>query len=196
MEKQIFNLKFAAKQMQNCANRCNREEAESKLKLKNAIKKGDHEGARIHAENAVRHKHTATTYLKLAARIDAVVSRVQAAITTKNFTRGIMTVVNCMESAAKSMDMEKVSSLMDKFEREFDNMDIQSKLVSSSLANTMSISTPENEVQGLINQIADETGIELNYELPGSTNGPVSVAPISAEEEDGLTQRLARLRQS
>lgn len=68
--------------------------------------------------------------------------------------------------------------------------------MSSSLANAMSISTPENEVQGLINQVADETGIELNYELPGSTHGSVSVAPISAEEEDGLTQRLARLRQS
>ncbi|CAI2729565.1 unnamed protein product [Schistosoma spindalis] len=196
MEKQIFGLKFAAKQMQRCAIRCNKDEVESKNKLKAAIKKGDHEGARIHAENAIRHKHTATSYLRLAARIDAVVSRVQTAMTTKNFTKSIMTVVNCMENAARSMDMEKVSCLMDKFEREFDNMDIQSKLVSSSLANTMSISTPENEVQGLINQVADETGIELNYELPGSTHGSVSVAPISAEEEDGLTQRLARLRHS
>lgn len=128
MEKQIFGLKFAAKQMQRCAIRCNKDEVDSKNKLKAAIKKGDHEGARIHAENAIRHKHTATSYLRLAARIDAVVSRVQTAMTTKNFTKSIMTVVNCMENAAKSMDMEKVSCLMDKFEREFDNMDIQSKV--------------------------------------------------------------------
>ncbi|CAH8542572.1 unnamed protein product [Heterobilharzia americana] len=101
-----------------------------------------------------------------------------------------------MEDAAKSMDMEKVSNLMDRFEAEFENMDIQSKLVSSSLANTMSITTPENEVQGLINQVADETGIELNQELDTTTPRSLSVAPISAEEEDGLTQRLARLRQS
>ncbi|CAH8561905.1 unnamed protein product [Schistosoma curassoni] len=129
MEKQIFGLKFAAKQMQRCAIRCNKDEVESKNKLKAAIKKGDHEGARIHAENAIRHKHTATSYLRLAARIDAVVSRVQTAMTTKNFTKSIMTVVNCMENAAKTMDMEKVSCLMDKFEREFDNMDIQSKII-------------------------------------------------------------------
>ncbi|CAH8858700.1 unnamed protein product [Trichobilharzia szidati] len=196
MEKQVFNLKFAGKQMQRCAARCNRDELDAKNKLKMAIKKGDTEGARIHAENAIRHKHTATSYLRLAARIDALVSRVQSAITTKSFTKSIMTVVGCMEDAAKSMDMEKVSSLMDRFEMEFDNIDIQSKLVSSSLANTMSISTPENEVQGLINQVADEAGIELNQELDGANPSSVSVAPISAEEEDGLTQRLARLRQS
>ncbi|VDQ10693.1 unnamed protein product [Trichobilharzia regenti] len=192
----VFNLKFAGKQMQRCALRCNRDELDAKNKLKIAIKKGDTEGARIHAENAIRHRHTATSYLRLAARIDALVSRVQSAITTKSFTRSIMTVVGCMEDAAKSMDMEKVSSLMDRFEMEFDNIDIQSKLVSSSLANTMSISTPENEVQGLINQVADEAGIELNQELDGANPSSVSVAPISAEEEDGLTQRLARLRHS
>ncbi|KAH8869983.1 Charged multivesicular body protein 1b [Schistosoma japonicum] len=196
MDKELFNLKFAGKQMERFAKRCLKEEVKSKNMLKAAIKKGDHDNARIHAENAIRHKHTATNYIKLAARIDAVVSRVQAAITSKCFTDSIRTVVVCMENASRSMDMEKVSSLMDKFEMEFDNVEIKSKLMSSSLASTMSNSTPENEVQSLINQVADETGIELNYELPGSVTNSATVPTISAEEEDDLYQRLAKLRHS
>ncbi|KAK4470959.1 hypothetical protein MN116_005661 [Schistosoma mekongi] len=94
--------------MDRFAKRCAKEEIRSKNLLKAAIKKGDHENARIHAENAIRHKHTATSYLKLAARIDAVVSRVQAAITSKCFTESIRTVVVCMENASRSMDMEKI----------------------------------------------------------------------------------------
>lgn len=41
------------------------------------------EVARIHGENAIRQKHQSLNYLRMAARIDAVSSRVQTAVTTK-----------------------------------------------------------------------------------------------------------------
>ena len=48
-----------------------------------ALKNGDVESARIYAENAVRKHHEAINYLRLAARIDAVASRVQTANSMK-----------------------------------------------------------------------------------------------------------------
>lgn len=41
------------------------------------------EGARIHAENAIRQKNQALNYLRMSARVDAVSSRVQTALTTR-----------------------------------------------------------------------------------------------------------------
>lgn len=40
--------------------------------------------ARIHAENAIRQKSQSVNYLRMSARVDAVASRVQSALTTRN----------------------------------------------------------------------------------------------------------------
>lgn len=51
--------------------------------MKKAIQKGNMEVARIHGENAIRQKNQSLNFLRMAARIDAVASRVQTAVTTK-----------------------------------------------------------------------------------------------------------------
>ena len=51
------------------------DEKSEKLKVKKAIEKGNQEGAKIYAQNAIRKKTEALNYMKLASRLDAVVSR-------------------------------------------------------------------------------------------------------------------------
>ena len=48
-----------------------------------AIQKNNVEGARIHAENAIRNKNQALNFRRMSSRIDAVASRVQTAVTMK-----------------------------------------------------------------------------------------------------------------
>ena len=43
MEKHLFNLKFAAKELERCSKKCDKEEKAEKLKLKKAIEKGNTE---------------------------------------------------------------------------------------------------------------------------------------------------------
>ena len=51
MEKHLFNLKFASKQLLRDSKRCEKEEKAERAKLKKAMEKGNMEVARIHAEN-------------------------------------------------------------------------------------------------------------------------------------------------
>jgi division protein CdvB (Snf7/Vps24/ESCRT-III family) len=53
------------------------------LSISKAIEKGNMDGAKIYAENAIRRKNEALNYLRLASRIDAVASRVETAIRMK-----------------------------------------------------------------------------------------------------------------
>ena len=46
------------------------------------------DGARIHAENSIRNKSQALNYLRMAARVDAVASRVQTAVTQRKVGDG------------------------------------------------------------------------------------------------------------
>lgn len=78
-----------------------------------AIQKGNMEGARIHAENAIRQKNQALNYRRMSARVDAVAARVQTALTTKQVTSSMAGVCKAMESALKSMNLEKVIAIPD-----------------------------------------------------------------------------------
>lgn len=66
------------------------------------------EGAKIHAENSIRQKNQALNFLRMSARVDAVATRVQTAVTMKNVTSSMAGVVKSIDSAMRSMNLEKV----------------------------------------------------------------------------------------
>ena len=55
--------------------KCGKEEKVEKGKIAKALEKDNHDGARIHAQNAIRQKNLAQNYLRMSSRIDAVASR-------------------------------------------------------------------------------------------------------------------------
>jgi len=196
LDKHLFNLKFAAKNLERQAKKCDKEEKTEKLKLKKAIQKGNMEGAKIHAENSIRQKNQSLNFLRMSARIDAVAQRVQTAVTMRQVTGSMAGVVKSMESAMKSMNLEKVSQIMDKFEQQFENLDVQSQVMENTMMNSSTLSTPQGQVDSLMQEVADEAGLELNMDLPnaqGSTIGASASTQASAEQDE-LSARLAKLR--
>ncbi|XP_030945699.1 ESCRT-related protein CHMP1A-like [Quercus lobata] len=70
-----MELKFTSKSLQRQAKKCEKEEKSEKLKIKKAMEKGNIDGARIYAKNAIRKRTAQMNYLRLASRLDAVVAR-------------------------------------------------------------------------------------------------------------------------
>uniref|UniRef100_A0A8C1IBV8 Charged multivesicular body protein 1b n=2 Tax=Cyprinus carpio TaxID=7962 RepID=A0A8C1IBV8_CYPCA len=154
MEKNLFNLKFAAKELQRSSKKCDKEEKAEKAKVKKAIQKGNMEVARIHAENAIRQKNQSVNFLRMSARI---------------------------------------SALMDKFERQFETLDVQTAQMEDTMSSTTTLTTPQGQVDALMMEMADEAGLDLNMELPQGQTGSVGTSVASAEQDE-LSQRLAKLR--
>jgi len=196
MEKHLFNLKFAAKQLNRDSKKCEKEEKAERAKLKKAMEKGNMEVARIHAENAIRQKNQALNFLKMSAKIDAVASRVQSAVQTKKVTTSMSGVVKAMDSAMKSMNLEKISNLMDRFEKDFEDLDVQTSVMEGAMNQTTATNVPTDAVENLMKQAADEAGLELNMDLPSAADNTIgTTVQASTTEQDELSQRLARLRQ-
>jgi len=195
MEKHLFNLKFAAKDLERNAKKCDKEEKAEKLKLKKAIEKGNMEVARIHAENAIRQKNQSLNFLRMSARVDAVASRVQSAVTTRKVTKSMEGVVKGMSAAMKSMNLEKISGLMDQFEKQFEDLDVQTGVMEGAMNQTTATNIPTEGVDNLMKQAADEAGLELNMELPGAQEATIGQSTKASTEQDELSQRLAKLRQ-
>ncbi|XP_032885999.1 charged multivesicular body protein 1b [Amblyraja radiata] len=193
LEKHLFNLKFAAKDLCRSAKKCDKEEKTEKAKIKKAIQKGNTEVARIHAENAIRQKNQSINFLRMSARVDAVAARVQSAVTMGKVTKSMAGVVKSMDITLKSMNLEKISALMDKFEHQFETLDVQTQQMEDTMSSTTTLTTPQVQVDSLLVEMADEAGLDLNLQLPEGQMGSVSSSVASAEQDD-LSQRLSKLR--
>ena len=86
--------------------------------------------------------------------------------------------------------------VMDKFEQQFENLDVQVEYMENSMGQTTALTTPGDQVDELIqqvnliiNKVADENGLEVQMQLPGTER-----AMKETGERDELGERLARLR--
>ncbi|KAK3853369.1 hypothetical protein Pcinc_040090 [Petrolisthes cinctipes] len=65
----------------------------------------------------------------------------------------------------------------------------------TAMSQTTTTAVPHDAVNGLMSQVADEAGLEMNMELPQGGTSTVGVSATQAsQDQDDLTQRLAKLR--
>ncbi|KAF0988807.1 hypothetical protein HZS_3059 [Henneguya salminicola] len=84
------------------------------------------------------------------------------------------------------------------FEKTFENLDVKKNVIQQSIGDSTASSIPMETVDNMLEQIANEAGLEVQYSLPvASSNAPQAVAPnkTNPQEEDELVKRLNRLRQ-
>jgi len=105
--------------------------------------------------------------------------------------------VRGMDGALKSMDLEKIGTVMEKFEQQFEDLDVVSgyyETVGSGVESQSVGVQGHSEVEALIGRVADEAGVELTQDLEGS-KAPTETMPNNEQErEAGLGDRLRALR--
>ncbi|KAF8489450.1 vacuolar assembly protein DID2 [Russula emetica] len=164
-----------------------------------ALQQGNNDGARIYAANAIRKKSESLNLLRLASRIDAVASRVETATTMRQVTGNMTSVVKGMDKAMETMNLERISLVMDKFESQFSDLDVQTSYMEDAMGSTTAVSMPQDQVDALMRQMAEEANIELQHDLaakevPAAELSSPERAPAIGEEDSKLADRLRALR--
>ncbi len=78
---------------------------------------------------------------------------------------------------------------MDKFEVQFEDMDVATGYYENATSSATAVGTPQEDVDRLMNQVADEAGVELNHEIMDAgtpTKTPkvgVQAGPTEVEED-------------
>eukprot|EP01002_Notosolenus_urceolatus_P007544 NODE_3012_length_994_cov_56.441270_g2517_i0.p1 GENE.NODE_3012_length_994_cov_56.441270_g2517_i0~~NODE_3012_length_994_cov_56.441270_g2517_i0.p1 ORF type:complete len:203 (+),score=56.16 NODE_3012_length_994_cov_56.441270_g2517_i0:254-862(+) len=197
MENLLFQLKFTAKQFGKSSTKAEKDEKAERTKCKKALEKNNVESARIYAQNAIRKKNEAVNYLRLQSRIDAVASRVDTAVKMRQVTKSMVGVVKGMDKVLEAMDPEKIAKVMDSFEKQFESLDVTSDYMENAIGTTTATTTPEDEVNSLMAEIADANQLEVGGVLgkaePGSSL-PQAEAAQENQQTDDLAQRLAKLK--
>lgn len=188
-----FNMKFVGKQFTKGSKNCEKEEKAELKKCKTAMEKGNMEGARIYAQNAIRKKNEALNMLRLSARMDAVASRLDTAIKMKMVTQSMGAMVKGMDKILQQMNPEQIAKLMDTFEKQFDTIDVTSEYMETAIGQTTASTTPEDEVTSLMNQVADEHGLNVRQNLGPTLGSALPARKVVDAETDELEKRLAAL---
>lgn len=93
--------------------------------------------------------------------------------------------------------------VMDKFETQFEDMDVQTSYMEGTIGATTAQTMPQDQVDLLMQQVADENGIEVNHKLGegGLPEGKLAdltpkqpEARVKDREDDALAERLRALR--
>ena len=122
-----------------------------------------------------------------------VASRVETAVSMGQLTRSMGGVVNGMEGVLKSMDPDKITAVMDKFEKQFEDLDVSSAYMAESMDGSTACNTPEGDIESLMSEVADEHGLDFAGKVGAAPTTEV-VGETADVAEDDLAARLARLR--
>jgi charged multivesicular body protein 1 len=80
---------------------------------------------------------------------------------------------------------------MDKFETQFEDLDVATGYYENATSSATAVGMPQDDVDRLMNQVADEAGVELHQEMAAAT--PAMGDPTAQREEE-LGERLRKLR--
>lgn len=196
LQKQLFDIRLTSKQLVKESQRAEKRAADQKVKLREAIKKGDMETAKIYAGNAIREKQQATNLLRLSSRMEAVSQRVETALTMGKLSKSMKGVVYGMDKALATMDAAKISKVMDQFVAQFDELDFQTEVMTGEIDRATGTAQREEDVLNMMQMVADENGLQLSDQLGAApVAAPAQKAPaVPVTEEDDLEARLAALR--
>lgn len=81
---------------------------------------------------------------------------------------------------------------MNAFEKQFENLDVQTGVMDDAMNRQAALTTPPDQVNLLLQQIADEHGLEAKLQLPQA--GQMNFTAESNAEKNEEDARQARLR--
>lgn len=133
--------------------------------------------------------------MRFAARVDGVAARVQTAVAMKGITKQMEGVTKALDKAMSSMDLEKVEQIMGKFEKQFEDIDVRTSTLENSMSSATTLSTPQDQVESLMKQIAEENDLDITEQLTDLNPTTASIREdTEKKKEDDLSRRLQALR--
>ena len=160
----IFEFKMMAKQFAKESKKAETAHKNLLTKVKDLIAKGDYEHAKITAADAIRKKNEIKRYQVLSSKIDTISQRLQNAYQTQQLTENMKSLTEKMISTNIG-DMVQINETMANFEKMFDDLDVNSNMMNEVFDNVNVGTTNDQEVNELINQVAEANGMKVMDEL-------------------------------
>lgn len=190
----IISLKMTARQFERQSAASARLDTRERANVKKSLERGACDVAAVHASSAIRHKNESLNFLRLASRLDGMTSRLETQMKMRGAQHAIASIVKNLERALNTESIEKMHNTFDTFEKQCDNLQIQSDAMETAMGGVTQSTTPPHEVDDLISQIAHENNIEIRAGLPGTPATLLLHTEAPQGKEDAMLERFERFK--
>ena len=105
-------------------------------------------------------------------------------------------VTKALDKAPNATDLQKVSAVTDRSEQQVQSLDVHTSGMEGPMSSATTLTTPREQVAGLVVQIAEENGLGVLDQFSQLPEGASAVGEISvcSQEAQLLSPRLVALR--
>ena len=161
----IYEFKMTAKQMENQAAKSKKTQDFYTGKLKQAIQQNNMTLAKQYGEQAVRARKDVNRYQTIGAKVNTISQKLNQAYKNHQLTSQMASLVNKMSG----MNFNAVNTLetLENFEKVFDNVDVQTKMMDDVLDNIGVGTVNDQEVNDLLMQCAEGQANKIDAMMTG-----------------------------
>ncbi len=180
----IVNLKLTIRRLERAQRKLERDESRIQLKMRQAIQRGDMEGARLYATDIVRSRKWVLGYQRLVSRINGLIFKLERADSAANLAEEMHSIAGALRAANAQLNVPDLDHVIQDMERSIDGIDDSTETIEEGIDDLLVTDTDPNEIDRLIDQTATEMGVSVGGELPS----------VSTVATDDLEEEIKKLR--
>lgn len=160
------------------------------------MKSGDEELINGQAELVANIQGTIRELTRSKQRLHIFAAKIKSARLNQQIGGSMVAVSRALGRVTKNIELERVEAVMADLGRQYEDIDVMTKVLDSATANEAAGTASPEAVEGVKRRVADAAGVELSERLgegvPVQEQGWVGPSP---EEEERSSERLKALRQ-
>ena len=161
----IFEFRSMAKQMERQADKSKNTQDFYTKKVKQAIQQNNPTLAKQYGEQALRARKDVNRYRTLSSKVNSISSKLQAAYKNHQLTSQMANMVNQLSHI--NLNTVGAVETLDNFEKLFDNLEVNSKMMDDVLDNIGEGTVNEQEVNDLLAQCAEGQANKIDMMMAG-----------------------------
>ena len=165
LEETIIDMRMAAKRFEYESKRSEKEKTKEIEKARNAIKKGNDEGAKLFLNMASMKQKESIKCLQMAHKMDALVTVIKSNTNNTQMMENINKLAPLLDAQAQSIPVEKIYTDMEKFERSMNDILVSGKVMDNLLNANMQDSNQELAVDNMFAQMKKELICDVSNDL-------------------------------
>ena len=161
----VFEFRQMAKQMDRQADKSKNTQDFYTKKVKQAIEQNNPTLAKQYGEQALRARKDVNRYRTLGSKLNGISSKLQAAYKNHQLTSQMASMVNKLSGV--NLNAVGAVETLEKFEKMFDNIDVNTKMMDDVLDNIGVGTVNEQEVNELLAQCAEGQANKIDMQMTG-----------------------------
>ncbi len=162
----ILNLKVVSRRLARSQRKLENQERKMERKIREAIKKGDMQAARMYANDAVRTRKWGRGYQSLISKIDGLIFKLERAEAVQDIAGEMRGVAKSLIAANQALNLPELDKVIGDMQYALDSIEDTSEIMEDSVDQLFESDTDEMEVDKLLQEYGVEAGISAEAGLP------------------------------